>query len=455
MKNLIYLLFVSTVFLVGCSGSQSMEQWKPVGASQYAVKDGVLSLENGALIYKGPGAKKGFTDFELNGLVKTTPGALAGIWFHSNPDKKGYEVLIHNGPLDNSRKTGSLEAIRNLYKSMAKDNEWFPIRILVRKKNITVQINGQDVVCYTEPDFPFRTSLHRNRILGKGDFLLVGYKGKVDFKDFKITQLTADAENLGKIPEAIDEQTDPIIRLQQRNFPVIDYHVHLKGLSMDEANAMSMSYGINYGIAPNCGIGFPITDDAGVRHYVDSTKHLPFYFGMQGEGREWVTTFSAASRRLFDYVFTDALTFHDHKGRRTRLWMPSEVFIDIPVEKYMDLIVDRIVTVLQTEPIDIYVNPTLLATAMQPDYDKLWTKERYDKVIKALKDNNIALEINAVYKIPNFEIIRAAKAAGVKFAFGTNNANRQIGKLEYCLQAIEACGLTENDLWFPVNRRKL
>ena len=447
-----YLIFVGIIFLTACSGPQGMEQWKPLDKAVYTLKDGVLSLENGSLIYKGSGASKGFIDFEMNGFAKTEPNAVAGILFHSGLDKKGYEVLIHNGPQDNTRKTGSLSAVRNLYKSMAKDNEWFPFRIIVHKKNVTIQINGQDVVRYTEPDKPFRIPEYRNRVLGKGDFLLVGYQGKVEFKDITVSPLQADA-SIGDVSEVVDEQTDPIIRLQQRNFPVIDYHVHLKGFTMEEAHALSMNYGINYGIAPNCGIGFPITDDAGVRQFVESTKHLPFYFGMQGEGREWPTTFSAESRRLFDYVFTDALTFHDHKGRRTRLWMPKETFIDIPVEQYMDLIVDRIVTVLQTEPIDIYVNPTLLANAMQGDYDRLWTKERYDKVIKALKDNNIALEINAFYKIPNFEIIRAAKAAGVKFTFGTNNGNRQIGKLEYCLQAVESCGLTINDLWFPINRR--
>ena len=111
---------------------------------------------------------------------------------------------------------------------------------------------------------------------------------------------------------------------------------------------------------------------------------------------------------------------------------------------------------MQNEPADIYVNPTILPEVMRGDYDQLWTKERYERVLKALKENNIALEINARYKIPNFEIIRAAKAAGIKFAFGTNNATRDgIGKLEYCLQAMEACGITEDDLWFPVNRRGL
>jgi len=451
MKKVFNLLIFSIFILTGCTGHQVMRQWKPLGEAVYSVNDGVLTLESGTLIYRGSDASEGFADFEMSGFAKTAPNATAGIWFHSSPDKRGYEVLFHNGPLDHTRKTGSLSAVRNLYKSMANDEEWFPFRIIVRNKTISVQINGRDVVCYTEPKVPYRISEYSNRILGKGDFLLTGYQGKVDFKDVTLIHLpTVDADDASV---AVDEQTDPIIRLQQRNFPVIDYHVHLKGFTMEYAHAVSMNYGINYGIAPNCGIGFPITDDAGVRNYVDSTKHLPFYFGMQGEGREWPTTFSTESRHLFDYVFTDAMTFTDHKGRRTRIWIQNETFIDIPVEQYMDLIVDRTLTVLQTEPIDIYVNPMVLPPAMQDDFDRLWTKERYEKVIKALKDNNIALEINASRNTPNFEIIRAAKAAGIKFTFGTNNANRNIGKLEYCIEAIEACGLTESDLWFPVDRK--
>jgi len=455
MKNYFFLLIISTIILVGCAGGQKTEQWKPFGEAVYAVQEGVISLENGTLIYKGADASKGFTDFEMCGYIKTIPGAVAGIWFHSSSDKQGYEVLIHNGPQDHTRKTGSLSAIRNLYKSMANDNEWFPFTIKVLCKTITVEINGREVVCYTEPDAPYRTPAYQNRVLGKGGFLLVGYQGKVDFRDISITRLSAQTDRSGNALVAIDEQSDPIIRLQQQHFPVIDYHVHLKGWTMEQANDVSMNYGINYGIAPNCGIGFPITDDAGVQDFVESTQHLPFYFGMQGEGREWATTFSAESRHLFDYVFTDALTFHDHKGRRTRMWIPEETFIDIPKEQYMDLIVDRTVTILQAEPIDIYVNPTLLPDAMQDEYDSFWTKERYDKVIKVLKDNNIALEINARYKIPNFEIIRAAKAAGIKFTFGTNNATPDMGKLEYCIEAISACGLTEADLWFPIMRRNL
>ena len=249
--------------------------------------------------------------------------------------------------------------------------------------------------------------------------------------------------------DAIDEQNDEIIRLQQVNFPVIDYHVHLKGWNSQQAMANSRLTGIFYGVAANCGIGFPVTTDEDIYKYIDTTKNLSCFRAMQGEGREWVKTFSEQSRSKFDYVFTDAMTFIDHKKRRTRLWIPEEVFIDISHEKYMDMIVDRIVTVLKTEPIDIYVNPTFLPEAMMPDYDKLWTDARIKRVISALVEKGIALEINARYRLPSEKIIMAAKKAGVRFAFGTNNATPDVGKLEYCFEMMKKCGITNYDMYFP------
>jgi histidinol phosphatase-like PHP family hydrolase len=63
--------------------------------------------------------------------------------------------------------------------------------------------------------------------------------------------------------------------------------------------------------------------------------------------------------------------------------------------------------------------------------------------------NDIALEINARYKIPSAEFIKKAKEHGVKFTLGTNNGANDLGYLEYSLQMIGECGLEPDDFWKP------
>jgi len=175
-------------------------------------------------------------------------------------------------------------------------------------------------------------------------------------------------------------------------------------------------------------------------------KGSPTFKGMQAEGREWITLFSPEAVSKFDYVFTDAMTFTDYKGRRTRIWIPEEVWVDNK-QQFMDQLVEKIEAIFSQEPVDIYVNPTVLPEVIRDDYDELWTEDRMKRVIKVLADNNVALEINARYKVPSAKMIKMAKAAGVKFTFGTNNTGRDLGHLEYCIQMLEECKLTPNDMF--------
>lgn len=113
------------------------------------------------------------------------------------------------------------------------------------------------------------------------------------------------------------------------------------------------------------------------------------------------------------------------------------------------MIVDQIVKILTNEPVDIYANATFIPEFMQPDYDKLWTTERINRVLDVLQRYDIALEINSRYKIPSYRIIRMAKARGLKFTFGTNNVDTDYGRSEYAISAVKACGLKASDIWFP------
>ena len=408
-----------------------------------------LSVEQGVSLATGDD----YENFIFKGQALTAEGAEAALLFHSDGES-GYEITIRNGAQDGSIKTGSLRSVRNLYRSLAADGEWFDFEVAVRGKNVAVKVNGVDVVCYTEPAKPYREEAHAKKLIGKGAIALKGVQGDVRFRSLSVESLAADVRNEADTLPPIDEQTDHVIRFQQKDFPVIDYHVHLKGgLTKEMAHAMSMNYGINYGVAPNAGeggVGRMLADDAEVRAYYEEVKNHPFLFGVQGEGRKWTQTFSQEALGIFDYLFTDAMTIIDHNKRNARIYRAEEVIRDgVTMDQYMEQIVDQTVKILTNEPADIFANATYIPDDMNADYDKYWTDERVERVLNVLAENNIALEISARYKIPSLDIIKKAKAKGIKFTFGTNNVDANFGRLEYSLEAVEKCGLTVEDMWFP------
>jgi histidinol phosphatase-like PHP family hydrolase len=169
---------------------------------------------------------------------------------------------------------------------------------------------------------------------------------------------------------------------------------------------------------------------------------------MQAEGREWLNLFSKEMIAKFDYVLTDAMTFTDATGKRIRLWIKDEVEIK-DKQDFMDMYVDKIVSVLNNEPIDIFANATFLPACIADEYDRLWTQERMDKVIKAAVKNDVAIEINATFGIPSPTFIKRAKQVRAKFSFGTNNGGRELGHLAYCRRMATECGLIEEDMFTP------
>jgi hypothetical protein len=237
-------------------------------------------------------------------------------------------------------------------------------------------------------------------------------------------------------------------------FQLTDLHVHCKGgFTLDDAVVKSKKENIRYGIVTNVGIGFPVHNDNQIDSVINSLKKYPqFLIGMQAEGREWLNNFSKESISKFDYVFTDGMTFTDAKGRRNRIWIKEETWVDNE-QDFMDYLVNTIVKILNTEPINMYVNPTYLPEQMAGRYDYFWTPERMARVIKAAKDHNIAIEINNRFRIPSLTFITMAKKAGVKFTVGTNNMDSNFSGAAYAIEAIEKCQLTQKDFYQPVNKR--
>ncbi|MCK5135274.1 MAG: DUF1080 domain-containing protein [Bacteroidales bacterium] len=444
--------------LEGWKASENIDSWK--------IEDGaiVTAGTRSHLFYDGEAMDHIFKNFEFMVDVMTKPGANSGIYIHTEYQEegwpaKGYEcqVINSNPPTDpggyvEHKMTGSIYAIRNVWKSPVPDHEWFNYRIVVQGKTIRTYINDELIAEYTEPDEIYRSGNMQERVLSSGTFAFQCHDpgSVVSYKNIKVKPLPDDLPTPGTPLDDLAFE-ELLIDLAGQNFPLIDLHIHLKGgLTEEAALATARKYGYTYGFAVNCGLKMGFETEEDLNQYVDAYKQSPLtWFAMQAEGREWLDLFSKESISRFDYVFTDAMTWTNDSGKRMRLWIKEETEVGDP-QDFMDQLVDRIETILGNEPIDIYVNPTFLPDEINDRYDELWTEQRMDRVIKALVDNQVAFEINNRLMMPSPSFINRAKDAGVKFTFGTNNGGADdLGRMDYAIAMISECGLTPGDMWMP------
>ncbi len=185
--NLAIRSLVLTSFLFLISSSIQADDWvsvfdgKTMTGWKANEKPESFTVENGELKLKGGMAhlfceKEGFADlknFEFKAEVKTLPGANSGVFFHTENRgpgglKKGYEAQINTSFVKDPRKTGSLVDVKDLDNSPVDDNEWFEFHLIVKGKQIVVNINGKPVVDYTEEDKPVRKKGREERILSHG-----------------------------------------------------------------------------------------------------------------------------------------------------------------------------------------------------------------------------------------------------------------------------------------------
>lgn len=233
------------------------------------------------------------------------------------------------------------------------------------------------------------------------------------------------------------------------DFPLVDYHAHpFEGnVPLEKIIEAARERGVKLGVVEHGGHGQVLDNDEAVKRYVAKLAGYPVYKGMQAEGLDWRKCFSKEVVAQLDYVLSDALTLPEKDGKKARIWT-SELHIEDP-QDFMERYVAFNVQVITEEPIDICANPTFLPDAIAAQYDALWTKERMMKIIEAARKENVAIEINSRYNIPSLAFLRLAKEAGVKFSFGTNNRDLEVGKLDYSVKMAKELGLTGNDMFVP------
>lgn len=184
------LLFCSSSLLFGQQGfvslfdGKSFDGWtiNDDNPGSFVVEDGMLKTVGGKshIFYTGPVGNATFKNFELSLRVRTKPNSNSGVYVQTQFQKTGwpkagFECQVNSTHTD-PKKTGSLYNIINIWapKEVEKpirvfqnksgqvnlyadrapsiDNEWFDYSITVIDKTITVKVNGEIQIQWTQPD---------------------------------------------------------------------------------------------------------------------------------------------------------------------------------------------------------------------------------------------------------------------------------------------------------------
>ena len=175
---------------------QSLDGWQASeNPGTFAVEDGAIVV-NGPrahLFYEGPVMDHDFDDFEFKADVMTTPGSNSGIFIHTAYQgegwpSQGYEIQVNNSHTD-WRRTGSVYAVDDVREVYVPDNEWYTQHIIVRGNTVTVKVNDETIVEYTEPDDIDPATTKR---LTSGTVALQGHdpESKVYYKNVMVKPLT-------------------------------------------------------------------------------------------------------------------------------------------------------------------------------------------------------------------------------------------------------------------------
>jgi glyoxylase-like metal-dependent hydrolase (beta-lactamase superfamily II) len=375
--------------------SENTDTWSVVDGMYQAVG------KRSHLFYTGSELKDGFKNFEIEVWVKTFKLANSGIYFHTKFQDKdwpnnGIEIQVNNSHIGEGdyiefKKMASLYGVRNLYKTFGKDDVWMNLKAKVVSNRVQIWLNGLKTVDYIQPETP-QTGIKR---LNTGTFALQGHDvlSKMQFKSFKVRRLPDDARSDEKAP-IFGAWHDSLRVWQSRQFAFIDLNPHTNLSAADLANYMYQT-GINTSLVVT-----PI--EVGL---LELAQNLPLFKGIKITAKMLKTLTISANA---DYILGESV---DTKSAKI---------------------------LLSSGKIHIWAHK-----------GKALDSKEAEPLLDLAKQNNVAIEIDNEAKIPSVEILKLAKAKGLKFSFSGLVPAAKMDNSLYILEAIKGAGLNYKDVFVP------
>lgn len=260
----------------------------------------------------------------------------------------------------------------------------------------------------------------------------------------------AAADDFSFIPKIEGTLEEGLRLCREKGIVPYDLHIHRRGgMDATKAAMRQVATGIRSGILENLGREWPLYDAATLREHIEAAEAVratgvELLIGVQVNDRDWHETIDPELHRRLDFVLADTMIMGtDREGRPCRLWMEDRYDIE-DVDAWMERYMKHNLQVL-SEPITILANPTYLPKRIADRYERLWTRERMEKIIDKAIIAGIALEIQAESEFPHRTFLKLAKEKGARFSLGTNNHDARPKDLSRWFQVIKELDLTAGD----------
>ncbi len=219
---------------------------------------------------------------------------------------------------------------------------------------------------------------------------------------------------------------------------LVDLHVHSiasdGALDLPALVELADRRGVRLGIADHVGPDHPIASQARLHEHLDELGEYPVLRGVELElGEEF--SLSRAMRRRLDYV-VGGLHVVKVAGRMVSLEEGRPV--DVDPEALAQVIVDRLVEAMESEPLDVLAHPTLLPPLLRPRAADLFHDEHLDRIGRVAAECDVALEVTGRLRLPHNRAVERWLAAGARLAIGSDaHAAAEVADLAYPLEVIE------------------
>lgn len=146
-------------------------------------------------------------------------------------------------------------------------------------------------------------------------------------------------------------------------------------------------FGVVHNVAP-----WGIKTNNDLQKYINEVKDYPCLMGLQPAAPGWSKNLSKDLIDQVDYILMDPqyMPSGNKYGDQMEVW-DHNCYIDDP-EDFMEHNIKWYMTILNDdEPFDIFSWPLFLPLSIQREYNNLWTMERMEQVIEAVRKRKVAL----------------------------------------------------------------